>query len=130
AVLARRASPSRAGAPRRMFALLGSTLGNLDEEEAPALVRSVADVLDEGDTFLVGLDLVKDARTLHAAYNDAAGVTARFNKNVLSVMNRDLGATFAREAWAHRAIYDARRARIEMHLVAEHAHTVRIPALG
>jgi L-histidine N-alpha-methyltransferase len=127
--LARRSTRQR-GAARRIFALLGSTIGNLDEREAPALLRSVANVMDEGDSFLLGLDLVKDERALHAAYNDAAGVTARFNKNVLSVMNRELGATFALDAWEHDARYDTERARIEMRLVAREAHAVHLAAVG
>jgi len=126
----RRGKQHRAARTPRLFALLGSTLGNLDEMEAPALLRSIADVMDEGDAFLLGIDLVKDARILHAAYNDSAGVTARFNRNVLAVVNRELGADFDVAAWAHAAHYEAERARIEMHLVPKSAQSVRIAKLG
>jgi L-histidine N-alpha-methyltransferase len=128
--LARRASCRNADDDSpRLFALLGSTIGNLDEEEAPALVRSVAEAMDERDAFLLGVDLVKDTRVLHAAYNDVAGVTAEFNRNVLRVVNRELGANFDVASWAHEANYDEERARIEMHLVTERAQSVRIAAL-
>ena len=124
------AAGHRGTAPRRMFALLGSTIGNLDEIEAPALIRTVTDVMGEGDTFLLGADLAKDARVLHAAYNDAAGVTAQFNKNVLTVMNRELGADFDLDGWTHEARYEIERGRIEMHLIANGATRVNVPALG
>lgn len=113
----------------RLFAFLGSTMGNLDEEEAPALVRGVAAAMTERDTLLLGVDLVKDERVLHAAYNDARGVTADFNRNVLRVVARELDGDFDERAFDHLAFYDAHRQRIEMHLVARSAQRVAIRAI-
>ncbi len=114
----------------RLFAFLGSTIGNLDETEAPALVRGVADIMAEGDAFLLGVDLVKDRRVLEAAYDDAAGVTAQFNKNVLTVIDRELDADFDLDAFVHEAYWDGARARIEMRLVSLRAQRVRVGKLG
>src|SRR5262249_53365670 len=108
----------------RLFAFLGSTVGNLDEREAPALLRDVAGLMTAADRFLLGLDLVKDERVLVAAYDDARGVTAAFNRNVLRVLSRELDGDFDETAFDHRALYDAERARIEMHLVARRAQVV------
>ncbi|MBI2391297.1 MAG: L-histidine N(alpha)-methyltransferase [Deltaproteobacteria bacterium] len=115
---------------RRMWALLGSTIGNLDERAAPQLLASIAARMRPGDTFLVGMDLVKDVTVLQRAYDDAAGVTARFNKNMLAVINRGAQADFDLDAWTHRARYDAARARIEMHLESDRPQRVRLRALG
>lgn len=128
-VFARKRQAHRAREPR-LFALLGSTIGNLDETEAPALLRTISEVMDDGDAFLLGTDLVKDARVLHDAYNDAAGVTARFNQNVLTVVNRELSADFDVPTWRHEARYEAERARIEMHLITSKPQTVNVAALG
>jgi len=78
----------------------------------------VRDALGPGDAFLVGLDLVKDAERLEAAYNDSAGVTAEFNLNVLRHINRELDSDFQLDGWRHRAIYNSEAGRIEMHLVS------------
>jgi L-histidine N-alpha-methyltransferase len=118
------AAPTAAGP--RLFALLGSTIGNLDEREAPRFVRAVAQLLTDRDTFLLGVDLVKDARLLHAAYNDAQGVTAAFNKNVLRVISRELDADFDERGFDHDAFYDSERQRIEMHLVSQRLMAVRL----
>lgn len=113
----------------RLFAFLGSTIGNLDEHEAPALVRSVAEQMTARDAFLLGVDLVKDGRVLHRAYDDAAGVTARFDKNVLAVVARELRADFDLDQWEHEARWVADRARIEMHLRSTRPQRVTIRAL-
>jgi len=113
----------------RLFAFLGSTIGNLDEEEAPALVRGVAAAMTEPDALLLGFDLVKDERALHAAYNDARGVTAEFNRNVLRVVSRELDGDFDERAFDHLAFYDANRQRIEMHLVARSSQRVTLRAI-
>jgi L-histidine Nalpha-methyltransferase len=110
-------APASAGP--RLFALLGSTIGNLDGRAAPELVRAVAQLLTERDKFLLGVDLVKDERVLHAAYNDSQGVTAAFNKNVLRVLSRDLDADFDEGAFEHLAFYESELQRIEMHLVSQ-----------
>jgi len=113
----------------RLFAFLGSTIGNLDEDEAPAFLRSVAGQMSERDRFLLGVDLVKDAGVLHAAYNDARGVTAAFNKNVLRVVSRELAGDFDPAAFEHLALYEPRRERIEMHLVSTRRQTVTLRAI-
>jgi len=104
------------------FALLGSTLGNFDAAHAARLLRRIAGHLRPRDRFLVGVDLRpgpgKSVARLEAAYNDAHGVTAAFNRNVLNVLNRALGADFRPEAFLHRAFYHEAEGRIEMHLVA------------
>lgn len=110
----------------RLVAFLGSTIGNLKPATAVRFLGRVAGAMGPADGFLVGFDLVKDRERLEAAYDDAAGVTAEFNRNVLRVLNRELGADFDLTAFRHRAFYDEREARIEMHLVSERAQTVRI----
>ena len=104
----------------------GSTIGNFDTHEACAFLRTARAILGEGATMVVGVDLEKDESILRAAYNDAAGVTGLFNSNVLVRINRDLGGNFDISAFAHRAIYNRERHRIEMHLIARKAQTVRV----
>jgi dimethylhistidine N-methyltransferase len=106
----------------------GSTIGNFEPHEADAFLRRAARILGPASRLIVGVDLVKDERVLNAAYNDAAGVTARFNMNVLTRINRDLGADFDLDCFAHRAFYNRRRSRIEMHLqslVRQKIHVAR-----
>jgi L-histidine N-alpha-methyltransferase len=114
---------------RRLLAFLGSTIGNFERDGSVAFLSSIAQEMTPADGFLIGFDLVKDAELLESAYNDAAGVTAEFNLNLLRVMNRELGADFVPAAFRHHAFYDADRARIEMHLVSEIAQTVRLPVI-
>lgn len=104
----------------------GSTLGNFEPHDARAFLRSVRAILGDGATMIIGVDLEKDEKLLHDAYNDAAGVTGEFNKNVLVRINRELGGNFDLAGFAHRAIYNRERHRIEMHLVSLKAQTVRI----
>jgi dimethylhistidine N-methyltransferase len=104
----------------------GSTLGNFEPHEACAFLRSARDILGEGAEMVIGVDLEKDERVLYEAYNDAAGVTARFNLNVLVRINRELGGNFDISAFTHRAIYNRDRHRIEMHLISRKAQTVRM----
>jgi len=104
----------------------GSTIGNFDPHEACAFLRSARAILGEGATLIVGVDLEKDERVIHAAYNDAAGVTGQFNLNVLARINRELGGNFDLSVFAHRAIYNRERHRIEMHLISRKAQTVRV----
>ncbi|MFH9657410.1 L-histidine N(alpha)-methyltransferase [Streptomyces sp. NPDC017248] len=113
----------------RLVAFLGGTIGNLLPAERAAFLASVRALLDPGDTLLLGTDLVKDERVLVRAYDDAAGVTAAFNKNVLSVVNRELGADFDPEAFEHVARWDAGQEWIEMRLRSRTAQTVKVPAL-
>ena len=114
----------------RLFAFLGGTIGNFTEEQAAAFLAEVASNLRAGDRLLLGTDLVKSVEVLERAYNDAEGLTAAFNKNVLRVINRELGADFELECFSHLAFFDSERSQIEMHLRAEREHQVRIPRLG
>lgn len=113
-----------------LFALLGGTIGNFPDDEAVALLRRVREVMAEDDRLLMGFDLVKDVAVLEAAYNDAAGVTAAFNLNVLAVLNRELAADFPPAHFEHRAFFDPDEKRIEMHLVATRPLTVTVPGAG
>lgn len=113
----------------RLVAFLGGTIGNLLPDERAAFLSSVRSLLSAGDTLLLGTDLVKDEQVLVAAYDDAAGVTAAFNRNVLSVVDRELGADFALDDFEHVARWDPRQEWIEMRLRARRALTVKIPEL-
>ena len=113
-----------------LVAFLGSTIGNFHPVEAARVLRRARTAMTRGDRFLLGADLRKDAQRLEAAYDDAAGVTAEFNRNMLRVLNRELGADFDESAFAHRAVYDTREHRIEMHLVARTRQEVTIPGAG
>ena len=114
---------------RRLLAFLGSTIGNLEPGQRAEFLADVRGSLDPGDAFLLGTDLVKAPERLVAAYDDAAGVTAAFNKNVLAVLNRDLGADFDPESFEHVAVWDAEDEWIEMRLRSGAAQSVRIGAL-
>ncbi|MFF6996840.1 L-histidine N(alpha)-methyltransferase [Streptomyces sp. NPDC008313] len=114
----------------RLVAFLGGTIGNLLPAERAAFLTSVRALLSPGDALLLGTDLVKDEGELVAAYDDAAGVTAAFDKNVLSVVNRELGADFDPGAFAHVALWNPEHEWIEMRLRSLAAQTVKIPALG
>ncbi len=104
----------------------GSTIGNLDTAEAAALLRAMRRVCGTGGGFLVGADLEKDPRVLHAAYNDSRGLTAAFNLNLLTRINRELGADFRVERFEHHAPFDAERSRVEMRLVSRTAQRVNL----
>ncbi len=116
-------------ADRRLVAFLGSTIGNLDLGERHDFFVRLADVLGDGDHLLLGADLVKEARVLVNAYDDAAGVTAGFNRNVLRVINRELDADFRVESFGHEARWNVGEERIEMWLNASRDLDVRIGAL-
>ena len=113
-------------AARRVVYFPGSTIGNFEPDDALAFLRRVARVCGDGGGLLIGVDLKKDPAVLHAAYNDAQGVTAAFNLNLLARLNRDLGADFDPAAFAHYAFYNPRRGRIEMHLLSRAPQRVRI----
>ena len=113
-----------------LLALLGSTIGNFDERAAVRLLRRVRRVMADADRFLLGVDLRKDVGVIEAAYNDARGVTAEFNRNVLHVLDRGLGADFDPMRFEHRAVYVEPLHRIEMHLVAREPQVVTIPGAG
>ncbi|MFJ6071493.1 L-histidine N(alpha)-methyltransferase [Streptomyces sp. NPDC093065] len=113
----------------RLVAFLGGTIGNLLPGERAAFLASVRALLSPGDALLLGTDLVKDEGVLVRAYDDAAGVTAEFNKNVLAVMNRELEADFVPAAFEHVALWNAEREWIEMRLRSRTAQTVKVQAL-
>jgi L-histidine N-alpha-methyltransferase len=120
--------------PRRLprpalFAFLGSTIGNFYPPAAIRLLARVRAAMEPGDRFLLGVDLRKDIGRIEAAYNDSQGVTAEFNRNMLLVLNHELGADFDPEAFEHRAFYDTVAHRIEMHLVSTRDQEVTIPGL-
>ena len=119
-----------AGGGPRLVAFLGSTIGNMVPAERAEFLRRVRAGLAPGDAFLLGTDLVKDPAVLVPAYDDAAGVTAAFNKNVLAVLNAELGADFDLDAFEHVAVWDAGHEWIEMRLQATAAQTVRVRDLG
>jgi len=114
---------------RRLVAFLGGTIGNLYPEARARFLGRVAALLEPGDRLLLGTDLVKDTARLEAAYDDSAGVTAEFNKNVLHVLNRELGADFDLDAFEHVARYDADHARMDIGLRSLADQTVRVAAL-
>lgn len=111
---------------QRLFAFLGGTIGNLHPPERAAFLARLRTLMRPGDRLLIGTDLVKDRRVLEAAYNDGAGVTAEFNRNVLRVLNESLGADFDPAAFEHVAFFDEANSWIEMRLRAKGAQTVRI----
>lgn len=104
----------------------GSTIGNFEPAEARAFLETARQILGHGAVFIIGVDLEKDDRILQAAYDDDAGVTSRFNKNILSRINRELDGNFDLARFSHRAIYNRALHRIEMHLVSQGAQTVHL----
>ncbi|HEY1525169.1 MAG TPA: L-histidine N(alpha)-methyltransferase [Candidatus Angelobacter sp.] len=109
---------------RKLVLFIGSTIGNFEPDEAMAFLKSVHQSLQPGDALLIGFDLIKDAGVLHAAYNDAQGVTADFNKNMLVRINRELGGSFDLDAFEHVALWNSGKSRIEMHLESLYEQTV------
>jgi L-histidine N-alpha-methyltransferase len=114
---------------RRLVLYIGSSIGNFSPEDAVEVLRGVRSQLSPGDCLLLGTDMVKDAQTLHAAYDDAAGVTARFNMNVLTRINRELEGNFDLRLFRHQARWNARESRVEMHLESLLPQKVAIRAL-
>ena len=119
----------RAVARPVLFAFLGSTIGNFEWPDAIDLLRRARRQMGPRDRLLLGTDLRKDPAVLNAAYNDRAGVTAEFNRNMLRALNAELGADFVPERFAHRAFYNEAESRIEMHLVSIGQQTVTVPGL-
>jgi dimethylhistidine N-methyltransferase len=117
--------PAVAERPRVGF-FPGSTIGNFEPHEASAFLRHAGRALGAGSTLIIGVDLEKEASLLHAAYNDASGVTARFNLNLLARINRELGGDFDLDGFSHKAFYNSVRHRIEMHLVSKTRQKVRV----
>lgn len=119
------ALPEALGNGPRVGFFPGSTIGNFEPHEANALLRHAATLLGPGALFIIGVDLVKDADVLAAAYNDEEGVTAAFNLNLLTRINRELGGGFDLASFRHRACYNADQRRVEMHLVSLTRQKVR-----
>ncbi len=115
---------------RQLVVFLGSTIGNFDDAERRTFLGHVRALLKPVDAFLLGVDLVKDAAELEAAYNDARGITADFNRNLLRVLNRELAADFDLAAFDHIARFDRERSRIEMYLRSRWRQRVRLPGAG
>jgi L-histidine N-alpha-methyltransferase len=116
---------------RRLVMFLGSTIGNLDAVPRQRLLTGLRGLLPDRDgRLLLGVDLVKDVKILEAAYNDAAGVTRDFNRNILDVVNRGVDGDFQPETFRHHAFYNEAASRIEMHLVADSACSVKLGRLG
>ncbi len=113
----------------RLVAFLGGTIGNLAPEPRAQFLSEVAEGLDDGDAFLLGTDLVKEVPRLQAAYDDSLGVTAEFNRNVLRVLNRELGADFVPEQFDHVALFDTRNEWVEMRLRSSVDQRVTLPGL-
>ena len=114
---------------RRLVLYIGSSIGNFEPEEARRLLGNVRAALNPGDCMLLGVDLVKEDSVLLTAYDDPAGVTAAFNRNILVRLNREIDADFDPMAFAHRAVWNAEKSRIEMHLESLMKQTVWLPAL-
>jgi L-histidine N-alpha-methyltransferase len=112
-----------------LITFFGSTIGNFNEAESKVFLNAIATAMKPRDRFLVGMDMIKPKKMLEAAYNDAQGVTAKFNKNILAVMNRELQSTFDLSFFDHVAFYNAERECIEMHLRANRNISVTIAGL-
>jgi dimethylhistidine N-methyltransferase len=121
-------SPARPG-ERRLVLYIGSSIGNFEPHQAAQLLEDIRAALAPGDTLLLGVDLRKDERILLAAYDDAAGITARFNLNLLARLNRELAADFDLGTFAHRAVWNNTESRIEMHLESLTSQGVQLPSI-
>ncbi|MDA1100319.1 MAG: L-histidine N(alpha)-methyltransferase [Proteobacteria bacterium] len=118
--------PKMSSPGRRVVFFPGSSLGNFDHEQSVDFLANAACIVGPGGGMLIGIDLKKDEAVLNAAYDDAQGVTAAFNLNLLQRLNRECGADFDLDAFRHRAFYNADAGRIEMHLVSLHAQVVAL----
>ena len=119
--------PARIGAQGRLVFYPGSSIGNFDPDQSMTLLRQMHALAGPGGGLLIGIDLPKDLQVLEAAYNDAAGVTAEFNRNALLHVNHCLGSDFDPAQWAHVAFFNAAHSRIEMHLQARAQQQVQWP---
>ncbi len=115
-----------ASAGRRVVFYPGSTIGNFDRADAEAFLRRMAEQVGPGGLIVLGVDLKKDPLVLHAAYNDAAGITARFNKNLLARIGRSLDADVDLDGFRHYALYNPVEGRVEMHLVSLQEQAIRV----
>ncbi len=120
------AIPASLAALPRVGFFPGSTIGNFEPDEAASFLRHIGDVLGIGSLLVVGIDLIKDENILYRAYNDAEGVTAKFNLNLLARINRELGANFNLCSFEHHAFFNSEKKRIEMHLASGKRQSVRV----
>lgn len=118
--------PAKLADVRRVGFFPGSTIGNFEPHEASSFLRHARQVLGSAATLIIGVDLVKDAGVLNAAYDDASGITAKFNLNLLARINRELAANFDLASFCHQAFYNSERQRIEMHLASKKRQKVRV----
>jgi len=118
-----------ASGERRLVLYIGSSIGNFEPHQASQLLEGVRAGLEPGDAILLGVDQIKEESTLLAAYDDAAGVTAQFNLNMLARLNRELAADFDLESFEHRVVWNRAKSRIEMHLESQVAQRVKLPLL-
>jgi dimethylhistidine N-methyltransferase len=116
-------------ATRKLVLFLGSSIGNFEPRDAGGFLNTVREGIESDDALLIGFDLQKDRGVLEAAYDDAAGVTARFNLNILTRINRELGGEFDLETFRHRAVYNQTAGRVELHLVSQKRQDVPIEKL-
>ncbi len=115
---------------RRLFAFLGSTLGNFEEDGRRRFLHALADALEPADALLLGLDLVKDPQRIESAYNDSAGLSERFQRNGLAHLDRELRSDFSRARLDYRAFWDAEREWVDIGFDSAEAQVVHVPALG
>ncbi len=113
-----------------LFVFLGSTIGNFEKAEALWFIRELKEIMQSGDTLLLGVDRIKNSSVLNAAYNDQQGLTAKFNLNILYVINRELNADFKLEKFRHHAAFDAGKSRVEMRLVSVNGQKITIKDLN
>jgi dimethylhistidine N-methyltransferase len=118
--------PEAKVAPARVGFFPGSTIGNFEPHDAAGFLRNAANILGTGAVLIVGADLIKPAEVLNAAYNDAEGITAKFNLNLLTRINRELDGTFMLDSFEHHAFYNRERHRIEMHLASLKRQKVKV----
>lgn len=114
---------------KRIFCFFGSTIGNLSEQKAEEFMRNMYNTMNDEDQFIVGMDMLKDISVLEKAYNDKKGITARFNKNILNVVNKHLKTNFNPEDFEHLAFFNTDKNRVEMHLKAKKDMKIKIPVL-
>jgi L-histidine N-alpha-methyltransferase len=115
---------------RKLILFLGSSIGNFEPDEARDFLRSIKKTMNNEDTLLIGFDLQKNTKTIEAAYNDRAGITAKFNLNLLNRINRELGGEFNVRDFEHLAFYNNNKTRIEMHLMSKFDQQVSIRSIG
>lgn len=115
------------GKRNRLICFFGSTLGNLTRKHASEFLMNLKGIMNPGDRLLLGLDMVKDVKVLHKAYNDTQGITNRFNKNILNVLNNTIQTNFVADNFEHHAFYNKQKARIEMYLKALNSSAITSP---